>query len=167
MADAKAAKGNGASTGREIAPLKRTGATWRLHEHANNEYRAFVDKSVELEDLKDQRFWSVVAQGLEPYDRIYVVREDRAYWVELLVLDAGPGFAQVLELRRAAPLPEIASKNLDDLPAGVFIEKDPRTQRFLAKRKNPAGDVVTLNGDGDLSYFAAKTSALNHASMRG
>lgn len=158
MAEAK--KTNGAAP--EVKPIKRGHDTWRLREHANNEFRAFVGADVELTDLVNPQLWTVVASELQAYDRITVIREDRAYLAEVLVLDARPGFAQVLVVHSISPLPPLAKEDAG-MPLGFRIFHDPRRGKYFAER---ISDRVTMNGDGSNTHQEARRALLDHASLR-
>lgn len=62
-------------------------------------YRAIVPSETTLDDLKRSAFWAHVAQMLRPGYLIQVMPDNRSYFVELLVVDAGAQFAKVAVLR--------------------------------------------------------------------
>jgi hypothetical protein len=73
-----------------LSPVQR-GRSWQLEEHANNRWRAIVPRGVAIADLIEPRLWEAIAPDLRPFDRIAAVREDRAWWADLLVIEVAPG----------------------------------------------------------------------------
>lgn len=146
-------------------PIKPSHPGWKLAEHANNRFRAFVDDSVELEDLEsDPRIWTVVAQQLTEFDVVTVVREDRKFWAEVLVVDVQqPAYAKVIVLKSVTPLPARRGENATLLPEGFSIYRDPKTEKFLAIREK---DGARLNGDGSDTFELARRALLDHATLK-
>jgi len=67
--------------------------------HYRTHYAAVVDENTTIEDLTREDYWSHVAMRLRQMDVIDVLAEDNSFYAELLVLQAGTGFAKVMLLR--------------------------------------------------------------------
>jgi hypothetical protein len=139
------------------------GSDWKLVEHANNSWRAFVDETVRLEDLEREELWALVASDLHAYDRITVIREDRAFWADCLCVDATPGRARVVILSKLAPLPPHLQSGLSRIPEGYDIQRNEKSGMWVAFR---VSDGNPMNGDGNLSQEEALRTLLDHAVFR-
>jgi hypothetical protein len=75
-------------------------------DHYCFEYAVVLPADVTLEDTLDPGFWSHInahsPAKLRQHDTIRVIPEDGTYFAELIVLQAGKGFAKVKMLRHLA-----------------------------------------------------------------
>lgn len=167
MAKSEAKKANGGehpeAKPREIIPVGRANPEWMLEDHATNRFRLMVGEDIELADLENPKTFSVVSSELKAFDRITVIRKDGAFWAEVLIVNAGRGFADGVILRSLAPIPKGRDETANRVPDGYTIARDPTTLRYIARR---TADNARMNGDGDLSYEDALRSLLDHATIR-
>lgn len=148
---------------REIQPLKRGGKRWEMSEIANNSWRAFAHESLSLKDLENEATWTLVAGDLKAYDRVTVIREDRAFWADCLVIDAKKNRARVVVLNALEPVPPSLPSGIGRMPDGYDIRHDDATGRWIAFRVD---GNITMNGDGSNSEEEALRALLDHAVFR-
>jgi len=146
------------ATKQPTAALSRS--NFRLRESANNCFRAIAARGVTRERLLDSDYWATVAEMLVPYDKLYVVAEDRSYFAELLVLEAGRGYASVVELAYH-PLPALLVTG-DGLPPNHRIEHQGPDSLYAVIRTS---DGVVL-GKGFPSKQDALAFLLDHATLK-
>lgn len=151
-----------AAPAREIPAIRR-GVAWKLTESCNNSFRGFVGEAVQLADLENESLWEIVASDLHAYDRVTVIREDRAFWADCLVIDAAPGRARVVVLGSIQPLPPRLSIGENRVPAGFDIKQNEMTGLWLAWRES---DGVQMSADGYPSFEMALRGLLDHACFR-
>jgi hypothetical protein len=77
-----------------VHPTRLKGA-----EYAFSLWRLAVPSETSIEDLKRSAFYAHIAQHLRNGDVIQVMPDNRAYFAELLVVDAGAQYAKVALLR--------------------------------------------------------------------
>lgn len=133
---------------------------FKLAETVNHRWRAIVSPGMQRERLCDSDLWSIVSSDMLAWDRIDVVAEDRSFFAELLVLEAGRGYANVIELGYKA-LPPIIT-NQDGLPPGHEITHGGPESLYVVRRLR---DGVIL-GKGFPSRDEAVKFLLDHASLR-
>lgn len=80
----------------KIVPLVRSAINFQ--EARNNSWSAVVPRHTSKERLLQSGLWSVVSDQFRAFDRVYVIYEDRSAYAELLVIDAGRGFCNMLLL---------------------------------------------------------------------
>jgi hypothetical protein len=80
----------------KITPLTRSAVSF--HESRNNNWSAVVPPGTTKERLLQSGLWSVVSDTFHAYDRINVIWADRSGYAELLVIDCGRGFCNVILL---------------------------------------------------------------------
>lgn len=68
-------------------------------EYVYERWRMTVENGTTTEDLKRPAFYAHIAQHLRPGSIIEVMPDNRTFFAELLVLDAGPQYAKVHALR--------------------------------------------------------------------
>lgn len=83
-------------TAEKITPLLRSAVAF--HESRNNTWSAVVPAGTTKERLLQSGLWSVVSDTFHAFDRINVIWADRSGYAELLVVDAGRGFCNVILL---------------------------------------------------------------------
>lgn len=132
----------------------------KLNESANNTWRAIAARGVTREELRVSDYWSIVSANFLPFDLIRVVAEDRSYYAELLVIEAGRGYANVVELSYH-DLPAIILSR-EGIPPNHEIEHLGPERLYVVKR---IADGVIL-GEGFSSREAALQHLLSHASLR-
>lgn len=101
----------------KIKPLVRSAMT--LHETRNNNWSAVIPRGTTKEMLVLSALWSVVSDQFHSFDRINCIGEARDFYAELLVLDAGRGYANVV-LLSYHPLPALLVSEAG-LPPGFEI----------------------------------------------
>lgn len=132
----------------------------KLRESVNNTWRAVIPRGTPQERLLDSDFWVVVAGDFMPWDRIHCVAEDRTFYAELLVVDAGRGYAR-LEPLGIHTLPPIVTSQ-EGLPPGHEIVHAGPDKMYCVRR---VADGVLL-GEGFSSKDDALRYLLDHASLR-
>jgi hypothetical protein len=75
-----------------------------------------------LEDMDGSEAWAPMGMEFHPFDRVEMVTHDRTTWGEFIVLDCGPGFAD-LKLLRKVVLPPRIDGSEGRLPAGFRIRR--------------------------------------------
>ncbi|VVQ05118.1 hypothetical protein [Pseudomonas fluorescens] len=80
----------------KITPLNRSAVAF--HESRNNTWSAVVPAGTTKERLLQSGLWSVVSDTFHSFDRINVIWADRSGYADLLVVDAGRGFCNVILL---------------------------------------------------------------------
>jgi len=78
---------------RKIKPLNEN--TFHGREFRQNCWVAFVEKTINPEDLLDRDFWANVASKLRAPDKIVIMREDRAWYREVIVFQVANTWAVV------------------------------------------------------------------------
>lgn len=135
-------------------------ANMKLSETCNNSWRIVADKGTAREELRQPDLYAVVADLLHAFDRISVVAADRSYYAEMLVLDAGRGWAQVMELA-FHQLPSLLTIG-DGLPPGFDIEYKGPDSLYVCTR---ICDGVVI-GSGFPDRQSCLAHLLDHASLR-
>lgn len=146
----------------KIKPLARSAMLF--HETRNMDWSVVIPRGTTKEMSVLSALWSVVSDQFHAFDRINCIWEDRSAYAELLVLDAGRGYANVV-LLSYHPLPALLVSEAG-LPPGFEIF-------FAGPVENATGGYcVKRNCDGVLmvqgktSKEAALTELLDHASLR-
>ena len=132
----------------------------RLRESVNNTWRAIIPRGTPQERLLESDFWVVVAGDFMPWDRIHAVAEDRSFYAELLVIDAGRGYARIEPLGIHTLAPIVTSQA--GLPPGHEIVHAGPDKLYCVRRIK---DGVLL-GEGFPSKDEALRFLLDHASLR-
>lgn len=101
----------------KIKPLVRSAMTF--HETRNNNWSAVIPRGTTKEMLTLSALWSVCSDQWHSFDRVNCIWEDRSAYAELLVLDAGRGYANVI-LLSYHPLPALLVSEAG-LPPGFEI----------------------------------------------
>lgn len=101
----------------KIVPLTRSAIAF--HESRNNTWSAVVPAGTTKERLLQSGLWSVVSDQFHGFDRINCIWADRSGYAELLVVDAGRGFCNVILLNYHA-LPALLVSE-QGLPPGFDI----------------------------------------------
>lgn len=109
-----------AETVERITPLTRSAVAF--HESRNNTWSAVVPAGTTKERLLQSGLWSVVSDTFHAYDRINCIWADRSGYAELLVIDCGRGFCNVILLNYHA-LPALLVSE-QGLPPGFDIYFD-------------------------------------------
>lgn len=105
------------------------------------------------EDLLRPEFWTHIGHLFQPGYRIEVYPEDSAYYAELLVLNAGPRFAQVVELRH---VPLNATETRVAASAECFVEWAGPAHRFRVRRQSDGEIMQTGFQTRDLAIQYAR-----------
>lgn len=132
----------------------------KLSESVNNRWRVVIARGTPRERLLDSDFWSVVSGDFLPFDTIACVDEGRTYYAELLVLEAGRGYAHLEELLYKA-LPPLIVANKDVPPNHEIVHLGP--EELYAVRRISDG---VLLGKGFASRNEALQFLLEHATLR-
>jgi hypothetical protein len=83
------------------APLRQLiPSRFQNAEHARTVWRVVAEEATEIEDILKPIFWAHVGHYMQRFDRIEVLADDETWFVELLVRDAGRGFAKVAVLSK-------------------------------------------------------------------
>lgn len=148
----------------ELKPLKITTAlprsSLKLRESANNSWRIVAPRGTTRERLQDPDFYAVVGDLFLAFDKLHIVMEDRSAYIELLVLDSGRGYANVVELS-FHPLPALLVCQ-ESLPSNHEIVHLGADDLYGVKRTS---DGIIL-GKGFPSRQAAVDFLLDHATLR-
>lgn len=139
----------------EITPFKLkplTPSECRLAESVRNTWVATVPAATPRERLLDSDLYCVVAHRFVPFDKIEVRYEDRSAYAELLVLDAGRGYASLVELG-FHQLPSIVP-DASGVPVGFDLFHAGPDSLWCIKRIK---DGVIIGKD-----FRTRDEALNH-----
>ncbi|MNE07663.1 hypothetical protein D3C80_1002900 [compost metagenome] len=80
----------------KIKPLARSAMLF--HETRNMDWSVVIPRGTTREMLTLSALWSVVSDQWHAFDRVYCIGEARDFYAELLVLDAGRGYANVILL---------------------------------------------------------------------
>ncbi|MFW0758931.1 hypothetical protein ACN1C3_30175 [Pseudomonas sp. H11T01] len=102
----------------DVQPIMRSAFTFA--ESRNNVFSAVVPRGTTQQRLVQSGLWSVVADQLRSFDRILCIAEDRSYYAELLILDAGKGHCSV-QLLSYHTLPVLLVSEAG-LPPGFSID---------------------------------------------
>lgn len=141
-----------------VKALSRTST--KLAESVNNRWRTVAPRGTTREDLIQSDLWSVVSADFLPYDHVTVVAEDRSFLAEMLCLEAGRGYASMVELS-FVPLPTLLVSN-EGLPPGFDIFHAGPEKLYCVKRLN---DNVIM-GEGFPNKQAALEFLTDHATLR-
>lgn len=134
MAKNEVSEGQQAPAVPSIKPLTRSAMTFADARFV--QWSVIMPRGVSKEQLTLSGLWSVIGDQLHTGDRLTVMAEDRSYYAECLVLDAGRGFANI-HLLNYYHLPALLVAQ-EGLPPGFEI--------FFA------GDL----GNGDGGYCAKR-----------
>lgn len=107
-------------TAERIVPLTRSAVAF--HESRNNTWSAVVPAGTTKERLLQSGLWSVVSDTFHAFDRINCIYADRSGYAELLVVDCGRGFCNVILLNYHS-LPALLVSE-QGLPPGFDIYYD-------------------------------------------
>ncbi|MGQ7959891.1 hypothetical protein ACUTAF_19600 [Pseudomonas sp. SP16.1] len=132
----------------------------KLRESTNNSWRVVAPRGTSRERLQHPDFWSVVGDLFINFDKVHVVFEDRSAYCELLVMDCGRGYANVIELAWH-PLPPLLICNNDLPPNHEIIHLGP--DDLYAVRR--CSDGILL-GKGFRSRDDALAFLMDHATLR-
>gem|GEM_PF-5991717 len=146
----------------KIKPLVRSAMTF--HETRNMDWSAILSRGTTKEMAVQSALWSVVSDQFHAFDRINCIWEDRSAYAELLVLDAGRGYANVVMLSYH-PLPALLVSEAGLPPGFEIFFAGPivnDTGGYCAKRL--CDGVLMVKGK--TSKEAALTELLDHASLR-
>lgn len=146
----------------KIKALPRSAMTF--HETRNMDWSVIIPRGVTKEMLVLSALWSVVSDQFHAFDRINCIWEDRSSYAELLVLDAGRGYANVV-LLSYHPLPALLVSEAG-LPPGFEIF-------YSGPVENAAGGYCVkrlcdgvLMVQGKTSRDAALADLLDSATLR-
>lgn len=146
----------------KIKPLVRSAVAF--HESRNMDWSAVVERGTTKEVVVLSSLWSVVSDQFHSFDRVNVIWADRSAYAELLVLDAGRGYCNMI-LLAYHPLPALLVSEAG-LPPGfdIFyagpIEND--TGGYCVKRL--CDGVLMVKGQS--SREAALAELLGSATLR-
>lgn len=101
----------------KVTPLVRSAIGFFEFQH--NTWSAVVPRGTTKERLLQSGLWSVVSDQFKAYDIIYALEESRAFYAQLLVLDAGRGYCSV-QLLNLWPLPALLVSEAG-LPPGFDV----------------------------------------------
>lgn len=101
----------------KIKPLVRS--AMQMTEYRNNNFTAVIERGTTKEMVTLSSLWSVVSDQFHAYDKVYAIWADRSAYAELLVLDAGRGYCNML-LLSFHPLPALLVSE-QGLPPGFDI----------------------------------------------
>lgn len=133
---------------------------FKLRESVNNVFRIVVPRGITRERLLDSDFYATVAGDLTAFDKIIAVAADRSFYCELLVLECGRSYANLVELSYT-PLPALLVVQ-GSLPANHEIIHLGPTDLYAVRR---ISDQVLL-GKGFSSREEAVAFLCDHASLR-
>lgn len=146
----------------KIKPLVRSAV--QFHESRNNNWSAVVECGTTKEIVVLSSLWSVVSDQFHAFDRINVIWADRSAYAELLVLDAGRGYCNMI-LLNYHPLPALLVSEAG-LPPGFDIfyagPIDNDTGGYCVKRL--ADGILMVKGKS--SRDEALAELLDSATLR-
>ncbi|MBU3055846.1 hypothetical protein [Pseudomonas indica] len=146
-----------------IKPLKRSAVS--LDESRCATWFAVVPRGTPRNSLTQPGLWAVVSDRMHAFDAIRAVCEDRSFYADLLVLDAGRGYANT-HLLAFHPLPALVATEAS-LPVGFECAYHGPVQT-----NGSGGWCVKRIADGVLMIQAKATereamdALLDHASLR-
>lgn len=146
----------------KVSPLLRSAVAF--HESRNNTWSAVVPSGTTKERLLQSGLWSVVSDTFNAYDRINVIWADRSGYAELLVIDAGRGFCNVI-LLNYHQLPALLVSE-QGLPPGFDIYFDGpinSDEGGYCVRRLTDGCLIVK---GKSSRELALAELLDHATLR-
>jgi hypothetical protein len=129
----------------KLKPLNET--TFHGREFRQNCWVAFVEKTITPDDLLDRDFWANVAAKLRAPDKVVVMREDRAWYREMVVFQVANTWAVLRPIGdvvyaagvRGGPLPR---------PEDDYEVTDLGLNKMWGVTSRKTGQV--LKGDGTL-----------------
>ncbi|OHC26294.1 MAG: hypothetical protein A2Y50_07265 [Pseudomonadales bacterium RIFCSPLOWO2_12_59_9] len=146
----------------KIKPLVRSAV--QFHESRNNNWSAVVERGTTKEMVVLSSLWSVASDQFHAFDRINVIWADRSAYAELLVLDAGRGYCNLI-LLSYHPLPALLVSEAG-LPPGFDIfyagPIDNDTGGYCVKRL--ADGILMVKGKS--SRDEALAELLDSATLR-
>lgn len=141
-------EGNGSTK----APLKREpliAPRIKQAEFANTLYRAYPEKGVTIDEIKEPKYWSHVASMLKQYDKVEVIEETGAYFAELLITGCDRNWATV---------EVIHFKALREKSAEESEEKAPTVEEYRVAHRGPHHKWrVERVSDGKVLHHGAQT----------
>lgn len=151
-----------AAPAERITPLMRSAVAF--HESRNNTWSAVVPAGTTKERLLQSGLWSVVSDTFHSFDRLNVIWADRSGYAELLVIDAGRGFCNVILLNYHALPALLVSEH--GLPPGFECYFDGPIINdeggYCVKRTADGCILVKGKSSRDL----ALAELLDHATLR-
>lgn len=132
----------------------------KLRECACNHWVVFSPPGTTRERLEEPSFWAVVASNLRAYDEITVIASERTAHSRWLVLQAGNGYAEVLNLSWT-PLPALLASVGETLPSNHKLVFDAENGWSAVR----ISDGVVVVRDCK-SQQEAVSRLLCHASLR-
>ncbi|MDM9552979.1 hypothetical protein QN085_20630 [Pseudomonas sp. M2(2023)] len=151
----------------ELPPIKVKAlprSSLRFHESCNMDWSAILPRGTTKETAVLSALWSVNSDQFHSFDHIHCIWEDRSAYAELLVLDAGRGYANVVMLSYH-PLPALLVSEAGLPPgfecfyAGPIVNDEGGYQ---VKRLCDGCLIVR----GKPNKEAAIAALLDHASLR-
>lgn len=132
----------------------------KMRESTNIDWRLIVDKGIRRENLCESDLYALISDQLHPYDRLSVVAADKSFFADLLVLETGRGWCQIMELGYWS-LPALLVIG-DGLPPGFDIEYKGPDSLYVCTR---ICDGVVI-GSGFPDRQSCLAHLLDHASTR-
>lgn len=83
------------ATPKRIPPPPLAEMLFYLQEQKQNRWYALIPKNVALGDLLEKEYWSYVRAKLQPGNIICCFREDRTWYIELVVFQVGANWVSV------------------------------------------------------------------------
>lgn len=98
----------------------------RLREAAGNVWRIITEPATSREALLEPSLYGVIAHKLRAYDELIVLSAERTYYARLLVLQAGLGYCELMELN-FVQLPAMLASVGETLPSNHRLVHDVST----------------------------------------
>jgi hypothetical protein len=122
-----------AMNAKPLEPLKRGELT--LSEFSTYDWHAIAAAGSEPADYDGDAMWSVVAESLHPFDRVFLVARDGSWWAMLVCAWADRTSASC-KLVLATTLPARAAADEAAIPEGYeIIPGDVSQSAFVVRRK--------------------------------
>lgn len=101
----------------KVKPILKSAVV--MTEFRYNHWSAIIPRGTTKEMLVLSGLWAVVSDQMHAFDKIDCIAEDRSYFAQLIVLDAGRGYASV-QLLSFHPLPALLVSEAG-LPPGFEV----------------------------------------------
>lgn len=84
-----------------------------------NVFRVRPELGTPIEAISDEQYWAHVSHQFSPGDKIEIFPDDKGYWAEFLVIDAGKLYAKV----KLVSLADFTIKeSVGDIPEGYEVK---------------------------------------------
>lgn len=115
-----------------MASHKLLPARLQVADHYRSRFGVVSEEGATVDDFLRPDYWAHVANKLRRHDIIEIIPEDGSFFVELLVLNTGTGFAKVMLLREV----QLESEADEPLPSDIEVKWRGPHRKFSVIRKS-------------------------------